>query len=246
MHQITIWTLESDYDCKAVQYLAEKLVQHLQLQDVNLRVIGKGAIPKRLRGENDPAKALKRAVELYLSEDRCVVFVIDTDGPMARYERAQQPNSLMNQINRLINDNELVERVHLAHAVREIEAWLLVDCIGICCYFAKKRFQEECRMRIQNSQDFSKLIRKYQKGDTESIVEAEAGGTGVKEYLVKFSEEILYILNPNLKHKDIKDKRYTESMSPEIASHIEINIQTLKRNSSLHHLGKLLKDCVVQ
>ena len=87
---------------------------------------------------------------------------------------------------------------------------------------------------------FSRLVRKHQRGDTEKIVEAVAGGRGAKEYLIDFSEQILLGLNPNMPQKNIKRERYREAMAPEIAEHLVINQQTLERNASLRRLGNYL------
>ena len=58
-----------------------------------------------------------------------------------------------------------------------------------------------------------------------------------KEYLSELSEKILLALNPNLPHRNIRRQRYRENMSPEVAEHVLIDQQTLRRNNSLRELG---------
>ena len=161
---------------------------------------------------------------------------------MSTYQRRREPNSLINQIEQVTKDSHFAGKVFLAQAVHELEAWLLIDCLGIFCYFASKRAQygEDCRDKVPANQSFARLVNHYQKGDTEKIVEAEIGGRGAKEYLSKFSEQILLKLNPNMPQKNINRQRYREKMSPEVAEHVVINRQTLRRNNSLRKLGNLL------
>ncbi len=242
MSSVRIWALKSDYDAKTVECLANKLVTHLQLGNVFIRAVGKRAIPKRPKGS--AANVLLRAVQNYLKpeQDDCVIFVLDTDGPMASHQRRQEPNSLINQVERVVADSNFAGKVYLAWAVTELEAWLLIDCLGIFCYFANKRKppKDNCREKVTANRPFSSLIRKYQRGNTELIVEAEMGGKGVKEYLIKFSEEILLALNPSLPQKNVSRERYREASSPDVAKHIVINHETLRRNHSLEYLGNLL------
>jgi hypothetical protein len=87
------------------------------------------------------------------------------------------------------------------------------------------------------------LIRKYQRGDTQLIVEPERGGKGPKEHLRRFSREILLKLNPQMPRKNIKPNEYKENLSPDIARYIEINAETLQRNDSLQRLGELVSGC---
>lgn len=240
MSKVTIWALESDYDRDTVRCLAEKLTDN---KSISIRAVGTGVKPKRLKGKRDPDAALKRKIELYLKEDDCVIFVLDKDGPMASYQRRQEANSLINQVERMVKDKDFRGKVHIAHAIQEIEAWLLVDCMGIFCYFAsqRKEYREKCREKASKKQEVIRVIKKFQRGNTELIVEAEAGGKGVKEYLVKFSKEIFRTLNPKVRPP--KDKLYKEKLSPKIAEHIEISSETLRRNASLRHLGELIKQC---
>ncbi|MGL5034295.1 MAG: hypothetical protein ACRC6M_10910, partial [Microcystaceae cyanobacterium] len=109
----------------------------------------------------------------------------------------------------------------------------------ICGYYTK---QDNTR----DDTDWIKFSQKHQKGDTQSIMEAESGGKGAKEYLEKFSDEINLNINPNLaqKLKNLKEKRYQEKDSPKIASHILIDNQTLQRNQSLLDFSLHFKPCL--
>ena len=238
MSTIRIWTLESDNDAKAVKCLANKLVTHLQLKNLSIQVSGRQAVPKR----NYSDDMLKTAVQNYLNEDTCVIFVIDSDGPISSYQRQQEPNSLINQITRVIEDSSFTSKVFLVKAVQELEAWLLIDCLGIFCYFASKvsRYRKICRDTVSTNQPFTRLVNHYQKGNTEYIVEAEIGGSGAKEYLIEFSKKILSELNPNIPHKNVNRQKYREKMSPEVAAHLLIDQHTLGRNNSLREPGNLL------
>ena len=236
MPTIRIWTLESDYDAKAVKCLANKLVAHLQLGNLSIQASGKKALPRQ------KGAGLRKATQNYLKQEACVIFVIDSDSPMSTYQRRREPNSLINQIEQVIKDSHFVGKVFLAQAVQELEAWLLIDCLGIFCYFASKRaqYREDCRDKVPTNPSFAQLVKHYQKGDTEKIVEPEIGGSGAKEYLSKFSERILLKLNPKMPQKNINRQRYREKMSPAVAEHVDINQQTLQRNNSLRNLGNLL------
>ncbi len=239
MPTIRIWTLESENDAKAVKCLANKLVTHLQLANLSIQTAGPKAVPKRNQRGASSSDTLRMAVHNYLRQDDCVIFVIDSDGPMSSHQRRQEPNSLINQITQVVRDRRFTGKVFLAQAVQELEAWLLIDCLGIFCYFASKvaQYRENCRDRVSANQSFRRLVRSYQKGDTEKIVEAETGGRGAKEYLIELSEKILLALNPNKTHRNITREQYRENLSPEIAEHVLIDQQTLRRNNSLRKLG---------
>ena len=155
----------------------------------------------------------------------------------------QDPNSLLNQskTNRK-RSSTFANKVFLVEAIQELEAWLLIDCIGIFCYYATKRsqYRENCRDKVLADPSLKGFVSNNQKGDTETIVEPVSGGKGAKEYLEKFSEEILRKLNPNIPLKNVYRERYHETRSPEVAEHIEINRETLRRNNSLKKLGDVI------
>ena len=258
MPTLTIWTLESDYDAAAVKCLANKLVTYLQLGNLSIQSAGKkarqavgkkaaqlarrNALPRRGKKEIPLIDALKMAVQDYLKQDVCVVFVIDRDSRMSTHQRRQEPNSFINQIEQVLNDRRFQGKVFLVQAVQEIEAWLLIDCLGVFSYFASQSPQYRMidRNRALTNRSFARLIGRYQKGNTENIVEAEMGGKGPKEYLTEFSEKILFALNPNMPPRNVNRQRYREAMSPEVAEHVDINQETLRCNNSLRKLGRVL------
>ena len=141
-----------------------------------------------------------------------------------------------------LENRRFTGKVFLAQAVQELEAWLLIDCLGIFCYFASKvsQYRENCRDRVSANQSFMRLVSSYQKGDTKKIVEAEIGGRGAKEYLIEFSKKILPALNPNKTPKNVTREQYRENLSPEVAEHVLIDRHTLGRNNSLRKLGTIL------
>ncbi len=236
MPSVRIWTLESDNDDKVVRCLANKLAEHLHLENISVRTASKKDVPKG--GD----KGLAIATQTYLKQEDYVIFVIDNDGPMSRHQRDQESNSLVNQIQRIVNNHNFAGKVFFAPAIHELEAWLLIDCLGIACYFASKRsrYKDNCRDKVLANKSFAALVKNYQKGDTEKIVETVPGGDGPKEYLEEFSERVLLELNPNMPQRNIRDKRYHEKISPDVADHVVIDRETLRRNNSLRELGNVL------
>jgi hypothetical protein len=232
--------VESDYDRDAVGCLAKKLVDYAGRPEIAIWTAGKRAynkVAKRLRKNSD---ALKVAVRAYLEDSDSVIFVIDRDSPGALEARRQEPFSMINQIEKVVASREFDGKVYLALAVEELEAWLLIDCVGICCYFVQNRYKKNCRERVVDHRDLGRLIKKYQKGDTQLIVEAERGGTGAKEHLTGFSEAILTTLNPRARRDTVDRNRYREALSPEIAGYVEISGESLRRNQSFQRFCALL------
>lgn len=242
MPTIRIWALESDNDAKAARCLANKLVTHLQLNDISIQTVENRRFLKdrRIRGTlNDK---LRKAVQNFLDQGEYVIFVIDSDSPMSLHQRRREPNSFINQIERIVRDRSFDGRVFFAPAIHELEAWLLIDCLGIFCYFATRRaqYRNNCRDKVLTNQSFVQLLRRYQRGNTEHIVETQAGGNGPKEYLEDFSEQVLRALNPSIPQKNINRERYHERMSPDVADYVVIDKETLRRNNSLRELGNVL------
>nr|VFK55816.1 MAG: hypothetical protein BECKTUN1418D_GA0071000_103727 [Candidatus Kentron sp. TUN] len=122
--KITLWALESDYDAEAVGIMARNiLAKHQKKADIQAQGKPSRNISKRGR------QGLEKSVENYLKESSCVIFMLDRDGPMSKAQRRKEPDPLINQVQDVVFGFK--GRVHLVEAINELEAWLLVDCLGI-------------------------------------------------------------------------------------------------------------------
>ena len=226
MPSIRIWTPESDFDSQAVLCIAEKIVAFYG-SDITILEGSKEGYNKAVQ-----KKMLDKAVNIYLKTSELVIFLIDYDGIQSHFKRRGEPNSLVNKITKVVNS---IDRTVLIYIKQELESWLLVDCLGICCYFKKDE-------NTRNKQDWIKFAKRNQHGNTDLIVEADNQGKGAKEYLEALSDKINCEINPKLEQKrqNLREKCYRERDSPEVARYIEISKQTLGRNESLEVFSEYL------
>jgi hypothetical protein len=230
MSNILIWAPESDFDSKTVCCIAKKIVKYYD-SNITVSDSSKGAFDQAINKKTG-GDGLKKAVDIYLKNSELVIFLLDADGVQSQAQRLQQPNSLINRINRVVEQSQ--GKCLLILIRQELEAWLLVDCLGICCYFTKN-------LGTRNDPKWEKFARKYQKGQTDLIIEAESGGKNAKEYLVDFSKDIVKKINPKLKDKDLKKQKYSENDSDKVAEKLEITDQTIARNDSLSEFAQHFK-----
>ncbi len=230
MRSIRIWTPESDFDSKAVRCIAEKIISFYG-SDIKILEASKMAYNQAF--QKNQKDGLQKQVNIYLKTSDLVIFLIDYDGIQSYTQRSKEPNSLVNRITEVVNS---IDKAILVYIKQELESWLLVDCLGICCYFTNNE-------NIRTKQDWIDFSKRNQCGNTELIVESVPGGKGAKEYLVDFSDSINLKINPNLAKKldNLKQKRYSESDSPQVAKYMEINQKTLARNESLREFAKYLQ-----
>ncbi|MEB3148015.1 MAG: DUF4276 family protein [Sphaerospermopsis sp.] len=229
MPRIRIWTPESDYDSDAVFCIARKIVDYYNYE-LEIDFAGKSTYSQVARKPG----GFKRAVDIYLKKDDLVIFLIDSDGIQSQAQRRKENNSLFNQIQQIVTTSQ--GKAKLILIVQELEAWLLVDCLGICCYFTDNP-------KNRNNPDWINFAKRQQPGKTNLIAESESGGKGAKEFLEELSKVILTKKNPNLKNKpnNLKGMKYDEKQSPAIAEYIEINYQTIQRNDSLQEFAQFLQ-----
>jgi hypothetical protein len=230
MKSIRIWTPESDFDSKTVRCIAQKIVEYY---DSNINVLDSTKEAFNQAIKKTDSDGLKKAVDTYLISSELVIFLLDADGVQSEAKRLQEPNSLINRINRVVAQSQ--GKALLILIRQELEAWLLVDCLGICCYFTTKNQQ------TRSDPQWVKFAKKHQIGKTDLIIEAESGGKNAKEYLVDLSKLILKKINPRLKPKDLKKLQYEENYSDKIAKELEINHQTIARNDSLSEFAQHFK-----
>ncbi|PZV11889.1 MAG: hypothetical protein DCF22_13505 [Leptolyngbya sp.] len=229
MNSIRIWAPESDTDTdsKAVRCIAEKIVSHYG-SDFRILEGTKEAFNQASRQPD----GLVKAVNTYLKSSRLVIFLLDADGVQSQAKRKEEPNSLINKVTRAVQQSQ--GKAVLVLIQQELEAWLLVDCLGVCCFFTKDS-------KIREKQKWVNFSKKNQAGKTNLITEAELGGKNAKEHLVELSKKILKVANPKLKPSDITQNQYSEQISDQVAKCIEITQGTLIRNDSLLEFSQHLK-----
>lgn len=245
---ITIIGLENqNNDGGTASILARKIQSYYGLTS-EIRVPNGKRLKQLLR-----KNSLEHIVKTYCKDDNAyVIFVLDFDCPMSKFQREQETNSLLNQITAIVSKPEFHDSVFFCPALWELEAWLLVDCEGICCYYLSRERQQynesNCRDQIKGKKPsqkaLKKLIGEFQKGNTEHLMEPLPGKKGVKEHLIKFSTRIMQEINSNKKNQRIKrDKKYHEHESPIIARYLQINRETMRRNNSLQDFANVIRQC---
>jgi hypothetical protein len=229
MPSVLLWTPESDNDREAVLCIAQKVVKFYGCE---LKV-SSGTKQGFSTAAQKPG-GLKKAVDIYLKSNDLVIFLIDADGIRSQAQRRKEKNSLINRIQPVVQASG--GKALLILMLQELEAWLLVDCLGICCYFTENP-------NTRSNEEWIKFAKDKQVGQTDLIEEAELGGKNAKEYLIELSKEILIKKNPNLKNKprNLEERQYSGSKSAKVAEYMEISSQTLGRNKSLKEFAQGLQ-----
>lgn len=219
MDSIRIWAPESDTDSKAIKCIAEKIVTY---HGISLRILE--GTKEAFNTASKHPDGLIKAVNNYLKQSNLVIFLLDADSAQSQEKRKGEKHSLINKVTRTVEQAQ--GRAILVLIEQELEAWLLTDCLGICCFFTNDSRSRESKKWI----DFAK---KQQKGKTEDITEPELGGKNAKEHLIQLSKKIIKTAKPKLKPNDLKKIQYSEQISAQVAKYIEISKETLARNDSL-------------
>ena len=124
MPTVRIWSLEPDYDAEAIKRLADELLTHLRIGNLSIKASDRNALPRRTRNREASSNTLRKALQHYLEQDDCVIFVTNQNGSILEYEPQEEANSRINQIEAIINDSSLTGRVFFTRATQELEASL--------------------------------------------------------------------------------------------------------------------------
>lgn len=219
MVKVCLWTPESDHDGIAVRTLVNNIKNGLGAEHLIVSTAGRRPYQEAARQGK-----LKTSVEIYLKQFDHILFLLDYDNPESDAQRRKEAGSFINRIRPVCE--ALPEKVHLVIMMAELEAWLLVDVLGLCVHFA------ELTSRPTDG-EWLTFANKRQTGNTETIREAGPGLPGVKEHLVRLSKEILKQKNRRLKKRDLIERCYVESMAPKVAERLLLTPEALKRNPSL-------------
>ncbi len=147
MKTVRIWTPESNTDSKFAKIIADKIIRFYQEEDLKREVpkldnvsvitLGKSSYNEVVRKDD----GLLKAVTSHLKQCDFVIFLLDFDGIQSHAQRRNEPNSHINKIE--LVTNRIPEKTKLLYMKQELEAWLLIDCLGICCYFKNADIRED-------------------------------------------------------------------------------------------------------
>lgn len=126
MTAVRIWALGPFYDTKTVKPLPGKLAQHLHLVDVSIRVSCKRAFPS-LNGKGLP---LSEAVQHYLKQEACVIFLVDNYSSIDTEQRWCEPKSLINQVEQVVSDSRFAGKVFRVHDFHELDVEAVRKSLG--------------------------------------------------------------------------------------------------------------------
>ena len=229
MPKVHIWTPESNTDSQVVKIIGDKIAEFYKEEITNIKIIPSGKSTYNAVASED--SGLFQAVQNHLKQCELVIFLLDFDGIQSNAQRKKEPNSHINKITAVIN--QIPNKVKLLYIHKEIEAWLLIDCLGICCYFKNDE-------AIRQNKEWIRFAKNHQLGKTDLITEAERGGSNAKEHLVRFSRQIIKKIKPKLTRQGIAREEYTEDMSKLVVKFVHINQETINRNDSLKDFADLL------
>lgn len=126
MTAVRIWALGPFYDAKTVKSLPGKLAQHLRLEDLSIRASCRRAIPS-LNGKGLP---LSEAVQHYLEQESCVIFLIDNYSSIDTAQRWREPKSLINQVEQVVSDSRFAGKVFRVHDFHELDVEAVRKSLG--------------------------------------------------------------------------------------------------------------------
>lgn len=84
MISIRVWNLESDQDANAVKYLKDGLQESTQRGQLAIQTTGRNAFHKCHNMGTPAPQSLKQAIQHFLKQDDCIVFVTDTAKPKSK------------------------------------------------------------------------------------------------------------------------------------------------------------------
>ncbi len=126
MTAVRIWALGPFYDTKTVKSLPHKLAQHLQLKELSIRASCRRALPSR----NGKGVPLSEAVQHYLEQESCVIFLIDNCSSIDTERRWHAPDSLINQVERVVSDSRFAGKVFRVHDFHELDVAAVRNALG--------------------------------------------------------------------------------------------------------------------
>lgn len=126
MTVIRIWALGPFYDAETVKFLPDKLAKHLQMSHLTIRTASNMELPC-LNGKELP---LSEAVQHYLEQESCVIFLIDNYSSIDTAQRWREQKSLINQVEQVVSDSRFAGKVFRVHDFHELDVAAVRKSLG--------------------------------------------------------------------------------------------------------------------
>lgn len=126
MTAVRIWALGPFYDAETVKVLPDKLAKHLQMSHLTIRT----ASNMELSCLNGKGLPLSEAVQHYLEQEACVIFLIDNYSSIDTAQRWREPKSLINQVEQVVSDSRFAGKVFRVHDFHELDVEAVRKSLG--------------------------------------------------------------------------------------------------------------------
>lgn len=126
MTAVRIWALGPFYDAETVKVLRDKLAKHLQMSHLTIRTSSNMELPSL----NAKGLPLSDAVQHYLEQESCVIFLIDNYSSIDTAQRWREPKSLINQVEQVVSDSRFAGKVFLVHDFHELDVEAVRKSLG--------------------------------------------------------------------------------------------------------------------
>ena len=125
MARVRIWTVEPNYDPKALKSLVDSLAANLKFNDLSVQTAdSKGFLMPNKKGKESLNGKLQKAIRDYLKQDDYIIFFFDNDSSTSARQQIQELKTLINQIKQIVAAPGFAGKVFFAPGVQELESRL--------------------------------------------------------------------------------------------------------------------------
>ena len=128
MPTVRIWSLGPDYDAESIKDLANEVMTDLQLENLSIQTANKRALPTHKIKDASLSGTLRKATQIYLEQNDCVIFVADRNSFTPIHQEWGKMDALISQIEQVVNDSSFDGKVFHARAVHDFEVYLPKVC----------------------------------------------------------------------------------------------------------------------